>query len=100
MVMVYKAPEDEIMVLDNQFPDVKPASQHPDLIVVYIFRNDGTVIVIKNEGDAKRSLKGTFENMSLQKWLTAKERYKKDTESYIPFNRGKPLAPDWFKGSN
>jgi len=99
MVMIYETSAGEIMVLDNQFPEVKPAKKRPDLIAVYIFRNDGTVFLIKDNGNANRSLKTILKEKSLQKWLTAKERYIKDTESYIPYNGGKPLAPDWVKPS-
>jgi len=99
MVMIYETSAGEIMVLDNQFPEVKPAKKRPDLIAVYIFRNDGSVFLIKDKGNANRSLKTILKEKSLQKWLTAKKRYIKDTESYIPYNGGKPLAPDWVKPS-
>ena len=84
------------MVLDNQHPDVKPASQRPDLLGVYIFRNDGTTFIIKDEGDASRSVKETIENKRLKKWLTAKQRARENTEGLIPFNEGRPFAPDWL----
>lgn len=98
MVLIHKASEEtEAMILDNEYPDVKSASQRPDLIAVYIFQNDGTTFLIKDEGDGERSLKSTIEDKRLQKWLTAKERSQKNAESYLPFNNGRPLAPDWLE---
>ena len=101
MVLLYKATEDESsLVLDNKVPDVKTARERPDLIAVYVFRNDGTVFTIKDEGNAKRTVKDTLEDKRLEKWLTAKERSRENTKSYIPFNGGKPLAPDWLREFN
>lgn len=101
MVLIYKASEEtEAMVLDNENPDVKPASERPDLIAVYIFRNDGTTFLIKDEGDGERNLKSTLENKRLEKWLTAKERSQKNAESLVPFNNGRPLTPDWMQKAN
>ena len=98
MVLLYRASEnDSVLILDNKDADVKTAQDRPDLIGVYIFRNDGTVITIKDEGDARRSVKETLEGKRLEKWQTAKARSRENTESYIPFNDGKPLAPDWLK---
>lgn len=97
MVLIYKASdEEEAMVLDNEQPDVKPAGERTDLIAVYIFRNDGTTFIIKDEGNGKRSLKNTIEKKRLEKWLTAKKRARENTESLIPFNEGRPFAPDWL----
>ena len=101
MVLIYKASEEtEAMVLDNENPDVKPASERPDLIAVYIFRNDGTTFLIKDEGGGERNLTSTLENKRLQKWLTAKERSQKNAESLVPFNNGRPLTPDWLEKAN
>ena len=98
MVLLYKASENQsALVLDNKDPDVKTAQERPDLIGVYIFRNDGTVLTIKDEGDARRTVKDTLENKRLEKWQTAKARSRENTKSYIPFNGGKPLAPDWLR---
>ena len=98
MVLLYRASEnDRVLILDNKDPDVKTAQDRPDLIGVYIFTNDGTVFTIKDEGDARRSVKDTLEDKRLEKWQTAKARSRENTESYIPFNDGKPLAPDWLR---
>lgn len=97
MVLLYRDTENDLtMILDNQHQDVKSAKDRPDLLAVYIFQNDGTVYTIKDEGDAKRSVKSKIENKRLEKWITAKERSAKNTESFIPFNGGRPLAPDWI----
>ncbi len=96
MVLVYKSPEQKnAYILDNQKPDVKPANERKDLIGVYIFQNDGTVFIIKDQGDAQRTIKSRQENRQLKKWLTAKERARTNEESLIPFNDGKPLIPEW-----
>lgn len=101
MVLLYRASEnDSVLILDNKDADVKAAKERPDLIGVYIFRNDGTVFTIKDEGDARRSVKDTLENKRLEKWQTAKARSRENTKSYIPFNGGKPLAPDWLREYN
>ena len=97
MVLIYKASDqDESVILDNQHPEVRPASQRPDLTAVYVFQNDGTIFTIKDEGNAQRSLKETLKGKNIKKWTTAKERSRENTESFIPFNNGKPLAPDWL----
>ena len=97
MVLLYRdAEKDLTMILDNQHEDVKSAKDRPDLLAVYVFQNDGTVYTIKDEGDAKRSVKSKIENKRLEKWITAKDRSAKNTESFIPFNGGRPLAPDWI----
>ncbi len=96
MVLVYKSPDlDRALILDNQNPDVKPADERPDLIGVYIFQNDGTIYIIKDEGNAQRTIKSRQENKQLKKWLTVKERARANIESFIPFNDGKPLIPEW-----
>lgn len=100
MVLLYKASDKEpALVLDNQVPDIKTAPERPDLLAVYIFRNDGTTFIIKNEGGAKRSVTAKIENKRLEKWLTAKERSRKNAASYVPFNGGRPLAPSWVTKS-
>jgi len=97
MVLLYADPEkDRTLILDNQHQDVKSAKDRPDLLGVYVFQNDGSVYTIKDDGNAKRSVKSKLENKRLEKWLTAKERSAKNTESLIPFNEGRPLAPDWI----
>lgn len=100
MVLLYRASENEsALVLDNKDPDIKTAQERPDLLAVYVFRNDGTTFTIKDEGDAKRSVKAKLENKRLEKWLTAKDRSRENAESYKPFNGGRPLAPNWLKES-
>jgi len=97
MVLLYADPEkDHTLILDNQYKGVKNSKDRPDLLGVYVFQNDGTVFTIKDEGNAKRSVKSKLENKRLEKWLTAKERSAKTTKSLIPFNGGRPLAPDWI----
>ena len=71
------------------------AKKRTDLVAVYAFQNDGTVFVIKDKGNGDRSLLAKKEDQRLQKWLTAKERSRENTKSYLPFNDGKPLVPDW-----
>ena len=98
MILVYQASEKEpAFILDNQNPDVKKAKERKDLIAVYVFQNNGKIFIIKDEGDAKRTVKATKENQRLQKWLTAKERSKSNTESFVAFNNGQSLIPDWAR---
>ena len=101
MVLVYKASEkEEALILDNQDPGVRTAKDRSDLIAVYVFQNDGTIFLIKDQGGGKRDLKSKMENKRLKKWLTAKERAKSNTESFIPFNGGRSLMPTWIKDGN
>lgn len=98
MVLLYqKSDQDDVLILDNQRPDIQPAPERKDLIGVYAFKNDGTLILIKDEGDAKRTVKSRQENRQLKKWLTAKERARENSKSLVAFNEGKPLQPDWTK---
>jgi hypothetical protein len=101
MVLVYKASEKEdALILDNQDPDARTAKVRSDLLAVYVFQNDGTIFLIKDQGGGKRDLKSKMENKRLKKWLTAKERAKSNTESFIPFNGGRSLMPTWIKDGN
>jgi predicted transglutaminase-like cysteine proteinase len=71
MVLAYKPSSDkDSYILDNQHPDVVPAKKRTDLIAVYAFKNDGTLFVIKDKGNADRSLIAKKEDQRLQKWLT------------------------------
>ena len=96
MVLVYKpSPDKDSLILDNQHADVVPAKQRTDLVAVYVFQNDGTLFLIKDKGQGDRTLLTKKENTRLEKWLTVKKRAKENTASYLPFNGGKPLVPDW-----
>ncbi|WP_136809005.1 transglutaminase-like cysteine peptidase [Desulfosediminicola flagellatus] len=96
IVMVYKsAPDKESLILDNLHPDVVTAKERKDLMAVYAFKNNGDLFVIKDEGNGNRSVLAKKENSTLQKWLTVKKRARENTASYLPFNGGKPLIPEW-----
>jgi predicted transglutaminase-like cysteine proteinase len=96
MVLVYKpAPNKDALILDNQHPDVTPAKERTDLVAVYVFQNDGSLFLIKDEGNGDRKLLEKKENRKFQKWLTAKERARNNRKSYLSFNDGRPLVPDW-----
>jgi len=80
MVLLHADPgKDRTLILDNQHQDVKSSEDRPDLLGVYVFQNDGSVYTIKDEGNAKRSVKGKLENKRLKKWLTAKENAQQKT---------------------
>jgi hypothetical protein len=97
MVLVYKPSRDkDSLILDNQHQDVVPSLKRKDLIAVFVFQNDGTLFVNKDKGKGDRSLMAKKEDKKFQKWLTAKERSNKNSASYLPFNGGRPLAPDWI----
>lgn len=96
MVLVFQpAPNEPSFVLDNQHPDVMPAKQRKDLKAIYAFKNNGDLFVIKDEGQGNRSILAKKESRKFQKWSTAKKRARENTQSYIPFNDGKPLIPEW-----
>jgi len=102
MVMVYRASEKEdVMILDNQHPDVKSAKERADLIAVYVFQDKAddtgnvSIDIIKDQGNAQRTLKSRKENHRLKKWLEVKERSRKNIEILMSFNEGRPLLPDW-----
>lgn len=100
MVLLYQGAEQkESLILDNQRPDIQPASERTDLIGVYVFKNDGALFIIKDEGNAQRTVKSRKENHQLKKWLTAKERARNNTASLIQYNDGQPLGPDWVSES-
>ncbi len=98
MVLVYKSgPDQDSFILDNQHPEVVAAKKRPDLLAVYVFQNDGSLFLIKDDGHGNRSLKLKKEDRKFQKWVTAKDRAKKNRESLVKFNGGNPLIPDWSK---
>jgi len=97
MVLIYKNAENVALILDNQHSQIVAADKRTDLRAVYVFQNDGTVFVIKDDGKGARSILQKRENTNLSKWLTVKERAKENSGSYMPFNEGRPLAPEWAR---
>lgn len=96
MLLIYKsAPDKESLILDNLHPNVVSASKRTDLIAIYAFKNDGSFFLIKDKGDGDRALLMKKEDVKLQKWITAKKRARENRESYLEFNNGNPLMPDW-----
>jgi predicted transglutaminase-like cysteine proteinase len=71
MVLTYYAtPGVMPLVLDNLIPEIKPASQRPDLTPVYSFNGDGLWLA-KARGDGK-AVKGGSGNISLWRGLIAR----------------------------
>ncbi|MDY7573955.1 transglutaminase-like cysteine peptidase [Actimicrobium sp. CCI2.3] len=71
MVLTYYAtPGAMPLVLDNLIPEIKPASQRPDLTPVYSFNGDGLWLA-KARGDGK-AVKGGSGNISLWRGLIAR----------------------------
>ncbi|GAA4030680.1 transglutaminase-like cysteine peptidase [Actimicrobium antarcticum] len=66
----YTTPGAEPLVLDNLIPEIKPASQRPDLTPVYSFNGDGLWLA-KARGDGK-AVKGGSGNISLWRDLVAR----------------------------
>lgn len=94
MVMVYKdSPEVDSLILDNQHPDVVPSKKRRDLLAIYAFKNDGTLYVIEDDGRSDRKLKGKIKDKKLAKWVSLKERSRKNRGKYEKYNGGKPLVP-------
>ncbi|THB76822.1 MAG: hypothetical protein D6B25_08850, partial [Desulfobulbaceae bacterium] len=57
MVLVYKHPDEvDSYILDNQHPRVAAAKKRADLKAIYAFKNDGTLYVIQDNGNANRKL--------------------------------------------
>ena len=97
MVLLYKeAKGTPGVVLDNQHPDVVPATKRRDLLAIYAFQNDGTFYLIKDDGKNDRKVKAKVEHKKLAMWASAKERSRENREHYKKYNAGRPLLPVWI----
>ena len=98
MVLIYRdAPGKESYVLDNQHPDVMPATKRRDLLAVYVFQNDGTLFLIEDNRRDDRKIKVQVKSKKLAKWSTAKKRAQENRKYYEQFNGGRPLIPEWVR---
>ena len=101
MILVYKEAKGiPGMILDNQHPDVLPATKRRDLLAIYAFKNDGTFYLIEDDGKHDRKVKTKVEHKKLAMWASAKERARKNTAYYEQFNAGRPLVPDWIRAQS
>jgi hypothetical protein len=98
MVLLYRESSgSEIFVLDNEHHRVLPATKRRDLIGIYVFNNDGTLYLIKDDGVNERKVKTKIDNKYLAKWASVKERSRKNREMLRKYNRGRPLIPVYKK---
>jgi hypothetical protein len=94
MVLVFNEnDESPWYVLDNQVPEILTGPERRDLLVIYIFQNDGRLYVIGDDG-RKRFVKKEFKGRRFEKWVTAKERARKNRKKYEKYNGGRPLFPN------
>ena len=101
MILLYKEAKDiPAMILDNQHPDVVPATKRRDLLAIYAFKNDGSFYLIADDGKSDRKVKAKVDHKKLAMWVSAKERSRKNTAYYEQFNGGRPLIPDWVRAQS
>jgi len=94
MVLVnFDEQRDAYFVLDNMHPDVLPGYERRDLTAIYLFQNDGTIVLIGDDGK-KRFVKKQLEHRNIGKWTTLKERMAQQRAAMLPFNGGRPLLPE------
>lgn len=94
MVLIYRENErSPVYVLDNLNPEVLTGPERRDLTAIYIFQNDGRLYIIGDDGN-RRYLKQEFTGRRFEKWITGKERARKNRKKYEKYNGGRPLFPD------
>ena len=94
MVLIYRENENSpVYVLDNQVPEVLTGQERRDLTGIYIFQNDGRLYIIGDDG-RKRYVKQEFTGRRFEKWITGKERARKNRQKYEKYNGNRPLFPD------
>ena len=97
IVLVYTdSPGTDSRVLDNQYPDVLPSVKRRDIIWIYVFKNDGTLYLIEDNGKDDRKLKSKLEDRHFAMWDNSKERARGFSEYYKKYNGGRPLLSNWM----
>ena len=97
IVLVYTdSPGTDSMVLDSQYPDVLPSVKRRDIIWIYVFKNDGTLYLIEDNGKDDRKLKSKLEDRHFAMWDNSKERARRFSDYYRRYNGGRPLMSDWI----
>jgi predicted transglutaminase-like cysteine proteinase len=94
MVLIYRENDSfPVYVLDNQAAEVYIGAERRDLTAIYVFQGDGRLYIIGDDGK-KRYIKQEFAGQRFEKWITGKDRARKNRKEYEKYNGGRPLFPD------
>jgi predicted transglutaminase-like cysteine proteinase len=84
--------EKEVYVLDNYVEEVKLGSERPDLLAVYAFDAQGTVVLFSDDGK-KRSVKGVYKERKIRKLDDLLAKVAETRERFKELNEGRPMMP-------
>jgi predicted transglutaminase-like cysteine proteinase len=82
----------EVYVLDNYVEEVKRGYERTDLLAVYITDVDGNIVLLEDK-DGIRSIKGVYEERKIRKLEELKARIAENREKLRELNDGIPILP-------
>lgn len=85
--------EKEAYVLDNYVDEVKLGSQRLDLLAVYAFDAQGTIVLFNDDGQ-KRSVKGVYKERKIRKLDDLIAKIAVTREKFQEINEGRPMLPE------
>ena len=83
----------DVSVLDNIVPEVKKASQRPDLIAVFITDADDNIVLVADDGK-QRTIKGSYQHRTMRKLDNLKKIIRENRLKIKELNDGKALWPE------
>ncbi len=84
--------QQEIYVLDNYVEAVKRGSERKDLIAIYFTDADGNIVLLDDK-DGNRSIKGEYKERKIRKLEDLKKRIAQDRKKFQELNGGRPMLP-------
>lgn len=94
MVLVWaNDARNDVRILDNFDPEVKPAKARMDLQIVYLNDAEGRVILIDDNGKTRR-IKSELGPRKMEKLEELKKKIVETRLKYQAYNEGRPLFPE------
>ncbi len=84
--------EIEVYVLDNYVEEVKLGRERTDLLAVYAFDAQGTVVLFNDDGK-KRSVKGVYKERKIRKLNELIAKITETRKRFKEINEGRPMMP-------
>ncbi len=84
--------QEEVYVLDNYKEEVKRGSERTDLLAVYAFNAEGTVVLFSDDGK-NRSVKGVYEERKIKKLDDLIAKVVETRKKFKEINEGRSFLP-------